>query len=453
VGLAFQVGLAFALITQPSAFHLLNCLRGAVEAITCKKELVIEIPVDVVQRETDTVAGQFAKRARIPGFRPGHAPASLVRRRFRDDIRSEIAQTLIPRFFQTAVKEQKWEVVGQPRFEDLKFEDDQPLTCKASFEIYPDFELQPYRELEVEEVQAEVADADVDKAVADLRESAATFEVVTDRPAADGDHLTVNYQGQDASQPGGAPTEAKEAEIHLGGKHTVEAFTENLRGVMPGDVRQFPVTYPADYPQKTLAGKTLGYRVEVQSIKRKVVPPADDELAKSVSEFATLEELRTKLRQDLQEKAKRESEIGAKQKLAEKLLEAHQFPVPDVLVEAQMDRKIEQTLGQLLSQGIDPRETEVDWKKLREEVRPQAEKEVRAALVLTRVADAEKIELTEEESDDVIREMAKERRMTAAELKTRLTRDGKLDTLKSTRRNQKALDFIYRNAKIIWKSA
>ena len=423
------------------------------EATTCKKELVIEIPIDVVQHEADTVAGQFAKRARIPGFRPGHAPTSLVRRHFRDDIRGEVAQTLIPRFFQTAVKDHKWEVVGQPRFEDLKFEDDQPLTCKATFEIYPEFDLQPYKELEVEEEQPEVADADVDKAVADLQESAATFEVVTDRPAADDDHLTVNYRGQDASSPASQPTEAKEAVVHLGGKHTVEAFTENLRGAKTGEVREFPVTYAADYPQKTLAGKTFSYRVEIQSIKKKVVPPADDELAKSVSEFATLEELRGKLRQDLAEDARRQAEIGSKQKLAEKLLEAHPFPVPEVLVEIQLDRKIERTLGQLLSQGIDPRETQVDWKKLREDARPEAEKEVRVALILGRAADAEKIDLTEEEVDDVIRDMAKERHMTAAELKTRLTRDGKLDTLKSTRRNQKALDFIYRNAKIIRKSA
>jgi trigger factor len=424
-----------------------------VEATTCKKELVIEIPVDTVQREADFVAGQFAKRARIPGFRPGHAPTSLVRQHFRDDIRSEIAQTLIPRFFQTAVKDHKWEIVGQPRFEDLKFEDDRPLTCKATFEIYPEFELQRYKELEVEEEQAAITDADLDKAIADLREGAATFEVVTDRPAADDDHLTVNYRGQDTSLPSSQPTEAKEAVVHLGGKHTVQAFTENLRGVKVGEVREFPVTYPADYPQKTLAGKTLSYRVEIQSIKRKVVPPADDELAKSVSEFATLEELRTKLRQDLAENAKRQAEMGSKQKLAEKLLEANQFPVPEVLVEIQLDRKIERTLGQLLSQGIDPRETQVDWRKVREEARPEAEKEVRVALVLSRVADAEKIDLTEEEVDDVIREMARERHLTAAELKTRLTRDGKLDTLKSTRRNQKALDFIYRNAKIIRKSA
>jgi trigger factor len=423
-----------------------------VEAITCKKELTIEVPVEVVQREVDTIAVQFAKRARIPGFRPGRAPTSLVRKHFRDDIRTEVAQTLIPRFFQTAVKEQKWEVVAQPKFDDLKFEDNLPLTCKATFEVFPEFELKPYKELEVEEEHAAVTDADVDKAVLDLREGAATTEVVTDRPAADDDYVGVHYTGQDTSSPTSQPMEAKDAVIHLGAKHTVEAFTENLRGANVGDVKEFPVNYPAEYPQKSLAGKTFSYHLEIQSIKRKVVPPADDELAKSVSELATLEELRAKLRQDLEKDVERRAEVDAKQKLGEKLLELHEFPVPDVLVETQMDRKIERTLSQLMQQGIDPRQAQVDWKKLREDTRPEAEKEVRVALVLGRVAEAEKIDLTDEELDDVIREIAQGRNMTAAELKTRLTRDGKLDTLKSTRRNQKALDFIYRNAKIIRKN-
>ena len=422
------------------------------EATTCKKELVIEIPVDVVEREADSVAARFAKRVRLPGFRPGHAPASLVRQHFRDDIRSEVVQTLLPRFFETAVKEQKWEIVSQPRFEDLKFENEQPLTCKATFEIYPEFELQPYKELEVEEELATVTDTDVEEAVQELRDRAATFELVSDRPAADDDHVTINYQGRDTESPPSQPVEAREAVVHLGGKHTVGAFTENLRGVRAGDVREFAATYPQDYPQKTLAGKTLRYRVEVQSIKKKVVPPADDELAKSVSEFSTLEELRTKLRQDLTERAERRVETAAKHKLAEKLLEAHEFPAPEALVEAQLNRKMERTLAQLIAQGIDPRETQVDWRKVREDAKPEAEKEVRAALILNRVADAQKIELAEEEVDDVIREMAQERHLTPAELKTRLTRDGKLDILKSTRRNQKALDFIYRNAKIIRKS-
>jgi trigger factor len=190
----------------------------------------------------------------------------------------------------------------------------------------------------------------------------------------------------------------------------------------------------------------------VQSIKKKVVPPADDELAKSVSECPTLEELRAKLRKDLEERAQRRAEMATRQKLAEQLLQAQEFPVPEVMVEGQLDRKLERTLTQLLAQGVDPRETDVDWRKVREDARGDAEKEVRASLILEKIAEAEEIALTEEEVDDVIRDMARERHIAPAELKTRLTRDGGLDSIKRTRRNQKALDFVYRNAKIIRKS-
>jgi len=423
-----------------------------VEVATCKKELVIEIPVDVVRREADTVAAQYVKVARIPGFRPGHAPKSLVESRYRDDIRSEVVQTLLPRFFENYVKDLKWSVVGRPRFEDLKFELDQPLTCKATFEVFPEFELKEYKGLEVEEETPAVHEADVEKALDDLRQAAATFEVVTDRPAQDDDYVTVSYRGQDAKTPESRSIEAREAVVHLGAAETVAAFSENLRGVKAGEVREFQATYPEDYPQKSLAGKTLSYRVETQSIKRKVVPAADDDLAKSVSEFATIAELRAKLRQDLAERTKRRAEAATKQKLAEALLSTYDFPVPEALVKAQLNRKVERLVTQMLAQGIDPRQAELDWRKLQEESRPDAEKEVRASLILSKVAEVEQVVVSEEEVDEVIRALAQERREAPAALKTRLTRDGELDRIKSTCRTQKALGIIYRTAKIIRKS-
>jgi trigger factor len=423
-----------------------------VEAATCKKELLIEIPADVVRKESDTVTAQYAKSVRIPGFRPGHAPKSLVERRFREDIRSEVVRALLPRFFEDTVKDQKLLVVGRPRFEELKFEEDQPLTCKATFEVFPEFELKDYKGLEIQEETPTLEESEVEKALEELRQNAATFEVVTDRPAQDDDYVTVNYRGQDALAPANGPLEAHDAIVHLGGPGTVAGFTENLRGVRPGEARQFQVTYPEDYPQKSLAGKTLSYHVEVQSIKRKVVPPTDDELAKSVSEFATLAELRAKLQKDLAEGAKQRVVAAARQKLAEALLAAYDFPVPEVLVEAQLDRKLERTVAQLLAQGIDPRATEIDWRKIREEARPDAQKEVRTSLILGKIAEAEKLEVSEEEVDEMIRTLARERQEAPAALKTRLTRDGELDRIKSTRRSQKALDIIYRNAKIIRKS-
>jgi trigger factor len=216
-------------------------------------------------------------------------------------------------------------------------------------------------------------------------------------------------------------------------------------------VREFNVTYPDDYPQKGMAGKTYHYRVEVRSIKKKVVPAADDDLAKTISEFSTLDELRNKIREDLKENRQHRVEAATKQKLMDALLATHEFPVPQALVETQLDHKLENTLSQLLGQGIDPRTIEIDWKKIREDSRPDATREVQGSLILEKIAEAEKIEVTAEEVDEIIREMAQERRETPAALKTRLTRDGMLARIESSRRNQKALDLIYRSAKITRK--
>ena len=190
------------------------------EAANCKKELMIEIPVDVVRREAESVIAQYARKARVPGFRPGHAPASVVRGRFRDEIRSDVVQALVPKYFEDAVKEQKWSVVGRPRFEDLRFEDDKPLACKATFEIIPEFELQQYKGLEVEEETPQVTEADIDRAIEGVREQAATFEVVSDRPAADGDYLTISYKGYETKSSASRPIEVPEDSIQLGAERT-----------------------------------------------------------------------------------------------------------------------------------------------------------------------------------------------------------------------------------------
>ncbi len=422
------------------------------DAGTCKRELVIEIPVNVVQQQAESVTARYARAARIPGFRPGHAPHTLVRHRFRDEIRHEVVQSLLPKFFATAVKDQKLAVAGQPHFDDLKFEDDRPLTCKATFEVYPEIELREYKGLEAEEEPTAVTEVDIAEALEELRERVATFEVFNDRPALDDDYLTVSYRGRDLKDPERRPIEVHEAIIHLGGKGTVAAFTENLRGSKPGEVREFEVTYPDDYPQKSLAGRIFGYRVEVQSIKKKVVPAIDNELAKSVSESKTLEELRGELREDLKKRRQLQVESATKRKLLEGIVNTHEFPVPEGLLEAQLDAKLENRMSRLAIQGIDPRTAEIDWHKVREELRPEAEKGVRASLILEKIADAEKIDVADEEVDEIIREMAQEGHETPAAVKTRLTRDGGVARIQATRRNQKALDFVYRNAKIIRKS-
>jgi len=418
-----------------------------VEAETCKRELLIEIPADAVRKESEKVAARYSRSVRVPGFRPGHVPAHLVRQRFREEIKSQVVQTLVPKFFNDTVKDRQLSAVGQPEFEDLKFEEGQPLTCKATFEVVPEFELKEYKGLAVEEEPVTVTDGEVDKALEELRESAATYEVVSDRPAKDGDDVTVSYRGRDLKDPKAEPIEGHEIVIHLDAREG-GMFDEHLRGARGGDTREFEVSYPEDSPSKKLAGKTISYRVEVHSIKRKVLPAVDDELARTVSEFSTLEDLRTKVRQDVEKLHRRNAEKTVRQRLVEQLLKRHQFPVPASMVNDQLEHRMEIAVTQLVARGIDPRTAQLDWRKLRDKMQPEAEQAVRAAIILERIAKAEKIEVSEEELDQSIREIAQQRGETPAALKTRLTRDGGLAKLQSSCRSQKALDFVYRNAQI-----
>jgi trigger factor len=423
-----------------------------VESETCKKELVIEIPPDIVKQESEAVTAQYRRVARIPGFRPGRAPASLIRRHFQDDIRNEVVQSLLPKYFENAVKEQKMSVIGRPHFADLKFEEDTPLKATVKFEVLPEFELKEYKGLEVEQGTFEVTEEEIKQALEDLRQNAATFEPVEDRAAQDGDYLTVSYRGVDKADAAAKPLEASNARVHLSEKGSVPEFTENLRGTRAGDVREFEAHYPQGYSSKPLAGKSFSYRVEVHVVNKKVVPELDDDLAKSVSEFKTLDELKGRVSVNLAAHKKYGAESEARQALLNQMVAAHSFPVPDTLVEGQVDGKLEGLLNQLLSQGIDPRNVGLDWQKLREDARPEAEKEVRGSLILEKVAEAEAIEVKEEEVDELIRDLAQERHEAPAALKTRLTRDGEIHTIERRLRNQKALDLIYQHAKIKPKS-
>lgn len=419
------------------------------EAETCKRELTIEIPPDVVKKESETIAADFARKALVPGFRRGRVPRDLVLRRFRAAIREEVAQSLVPRFFGAAVKERNFSVVGEPSFQDLKFEDDQPMTVKASFEVLPEFELgEDYKGLEASEDDSSVSEEDVSVALEARRQQAATFEVA-DRPAEDGDLLSADYEGYDAKQPSKRLLDVKDGTIRLGDEHTVRQFTEGLRGVKAGETRELDVDYPADFPEPKVAGMTVHFRVAVTAVKHKVVPALDDDLAKSVSDFSTLEELRAGLREEIAKNKREKAEAESKRKLLESLAAKKPFPVPEALVEARLKDKIKMAAGQLLDQGIDPRTAGIQWSKLRDDLRQGAERDVRESLILEKVADAEKIEVTPDEIDEVIREYAAGGEETPAALKTRLTENGGLARLQSSRRNLKALDFLYRSAKIV----
>src|SRR5450755_4932126 len=267
-------------------------------AATCRRELDLEIPADEVTKKLESVAKEFARVARIPGFRPGKAPMTLIRRRFADDIKGEVLQSLVPERVEKAVSEQKLTPVSQPQVEKLDFNDGQPLKFRAVFEVLPEFELANYKDLQLEMPAMEVNDEDVTKTLEEMRERAAAFAPAEGRPVQDGDFVQLKLTG--TPEGGGEPLQADSVLCHIGAEETMAPFNENLRGVNIGDHKDFDVEYPADYPDAKLAGKTYHYSVHVLGIKTKKLPELNDEFAKDVSDAGTLEELNKKIKEGLE---------------------------------------------------------------------------------------------------------------------------------------------------------
>src|SRR5467141_789655 len=329
---------------------------------TCRRELELEIPAEDVQKAVERVAREFARVARVPGFRPGKAPVTLIRRRFADDIKSEVLQSLVPTQIDRAVSENKMVPITKPQIDKVDFAEAGPLKFRATFEVLPQFELGQYKDLEVEIDDMKIEDADVDKALEELRDRAANFVPVEGRPIADGDYAQLKLKGIPAG--GGEILEAESVLCHVGGEETMAPFNENLRGANTGEHKNFDVAYPADYPDPKLQGKTYSYSVEILGIKEKKRPELNDEFAKDVSEAQTVEELRTKIRENLEAARSQRQNEQIREKLLAKLVAAHEFPVPQALVEHQMDSRLERTVRSLAAQGVDPRAVNVDWVSL-----------------------------------------------------------------------------------------
>jgi trigger factor len=420
---------------------------------TCKREIEMEIPADVAQKATEKVARDFAKVARIPGFRPGKAPIPLIRRRFADDIQTEVLQSLVPEYLTKALDEKKLAPITRPEVDKVEFKEGEPLKFRAVFEVLPEFELGDYKNLDVKVDAVEAGDAQVDKAIEEMRDRAATFVPVEGRAAKDGDFLLIKLKGTPKGENAGDPVEADNIMCHIGAEETLESFTENLRGTNPGDSREFESTYPADYPDPKLAGKTFDFKIDVQGIKEKKLPELNDEFAKEVAGEAagvtTLEEMRKKVRENLEAAKDEQQKSQARERILETLVKSHDFPVPEALVQHQMDVRLERTVRQLAAQGIDPRQVNVDWASMRARQHDRAVDDVKAELLIDRIASAEKIEVTEEEIDKEIAHLAEHHGGESAQaLRARLTKQGALDNMKLQIRNNKTIDWLYSNARI-----
>jgi len=436
---------------------------SATKESTTKREIQVEIPVADVNRQTDSLIQKYQKVARIPGFRRGHVPASIIRQRFSEEIKTDMVEALIPRYFRQEAERLGIHPVSQPRVTDLHLHDGEPLRFKAAFEVLPEIKLEGYKELRADKPEIAVSEEDVAHALAELRERHASFNPVEGRALADGDFAQVSLDGN--PKPGesesetaagtesgtksdeGQPVHMDEVLVEIAGKDTMPEFTEHLRGANPGDERTFDVNYPEDTQDKRLAGKTFTYTVKVQSIKQKSLPELNDEFAKQLGEFQTADDVRKAIRAQIESERRHQAQHEAKQKLVGELIERNDFEVPDSLIEQQIDIRLERGLRALAAQGLTAEQMKkMDLTRLRLGQREQAIHDLKAALLLERVAEEENVQVSDEELNQELESLGRQSKQTSEAVRARLTRDGGLDRIRTRIRNEKTLEFLYQQS-------
>jgi trigger factor len=412
-----------------------------------KREISVEIPAAEVARETELQIQRYQKSARLPGFRAGHVPASIIKQRFGDGLRADVAEALIPKYFRREAEKLGLIPVSQPRVTDMHMHDGEPLTFKASFEVLPEIQVEGYKDLRADKPEINVTDDDVEQALTSLREQHATYTTVEGRPLAEGDFAQASMDGKpkDGKDVAKAnPVHMEDVLIEIGGKNTVAEFSQNLTGASAGDERTFDVSYPEDSSDKRLAGKTFVYTVKVNGIKQKGLPELNDDFAKELGEFTSLDQVRKQIRENMEAEKRHTAEHEAKDKLVAELVKRNDFEVPESLVDRQIDLRLERGLRALAAQGMKMEDLKkMDLPRLRAGQREQAVHDVKSSLLLERIADLEKIEVGDEEVNRELEALARQSKQTSEAVRARLTEDGGLDRIRIRIRSEKTLDFLY----------
>jgi trigger factor len=410
-----------------------------------QKTLAIEIPPDVVTAEINRVAGKYSKDVRLPGFRPGKAPASVIKQRFREQIHHDVMHDLIPKAVDAALQERGIEPVDSPNIKDVVIREGQPLTFTADIQTVPPFDPGDLGTIAVTKTITTITDGSVDGALQRLRERAATMEAVEGRPVADGDTVMADVTRTDAD---GSSDSHPNVSVVLGASGNPPGFDAHFLGLNPGDERTFDVEFPGDYAVKEMAGTKVTYQVKVNEIRRRVLPELDDEFAKDLGEFDSLEALKTRVRADMEAEAAENDMRQARTELLKALASRLTFDPPPSLVDREMDRRVEEFARQLMQQNVDPRQAGIDWGQFREAQREAALASVASALVLDEIARREALTVTAEEVDKEIERFAERAGRTPAALRAQLEKEGGVGRLYAGLRREKAVDLAMSRARI-----
>lgn len=415
----------------------------------CQKDLTVEVPAEEVKAEFEKAYEAYMRYAKVPGFRPGRVPRGVVRQRFAKEVKDEVIGNLLPHALQHAITDHKLHVVGNPQIDDISVNEGEPMRFKATVEVLPEFELKEYKGLKATKRIARVADEDVENVLERFRQSAAEFVPVEDRPSQDGDSVSVNLVGKYIEPREEEDLKSDDVQIEIGSENVQPEFNENLRGVKAGDIREFRVKYPEDFTSKGLAGKTLDFTTTVVAVRRKEMPELDDEFAQDFGDYESIQQLRDKVRENLLSNSETRADTKLRDELVERILKDYEFEVPAALVEPQAAERTREFAYMLMRSGVpQQRIKEIDWEERMNDARIHAARDVRAALVVAKIGDAENVEISGEEVDAEIERMATMNGEPADQLKARLTKDESLSSIENRLRYQKALDAVVNHAEI-----
>lgn len=409
-----------------------------------RKSVEVEIPAALISNEAKRVTNEFGRQAKVPGFRPGKVPSSVVRNRFAKEIQDEVVTRVLGLSFREVVREKGLEPVGEPRLEHVDpFIDGAPMKYKANFEVKPRIELGEYRGLKIEEPKIEVTENDVETMIERLRDQASHYRVETERGLEDGDFAVIEI----VSSGDDVETKTDSGHVKLGEETPLPELHEALRGKKAGDTVSFDKTYGEDAGDERWRGKTIHHEVTLKEIRVQEKPEVNDDLARGIGDWDSVEQMREAIAADIRKHREAEALRFRKEQIGEQLLAMHHFDVPDALVEEELGKSLNNYARYLASQGVDLQNAQLDWRKVGEEFRPAAEKRARRSLVLDEIAKKEAIEVSDVEVDAEIRRAAREQGREFADVKHHLEDDGGYEALRASMAQEKAIELLLREAK------
>lgn len=420
-----------------------------------RKELKIEIEPEAVREVYNKVSQKYAKSAQVDGFRKGYAPLDVVRMRYKEQIRSEVLQEIVSQKVTQAIQESDLSPLAEPHLhledaETVKINGTQPLVLTAQIEVMPEIPMPEYKNLEAVRRVRPLEEDELDKIIDRQREQYATLIPIEDRQSEAGDTIIIDLEGSFPDEPNSEPITADDLEIKLGDEQIEKSFTENLVGVSPDEEKEFTVEYPADFTSPALAGKTVDYKAKIKSVGRVELPEADDEWARSLGEsYESMDDFRQKLNDDLESFSKEEADNRVRNDLIAKLIENHEFEIPNALIDVQAQNLLNNFAQDLQQRGVDVNKIEKEFIEMAyNQMRGQAERDVRGAMLLEKIAEQENVEVTEEEVAEEIQKMAGYYRATPDAIRASLAQQGGEEGIANSLRTRKAVEALMSHAKI-----